>query len=255
MCKEIESAFENTTKIIFGKSLKGIRGYQKWLEREVRPGKKSHSALSKKEMYEPPLAFYRHVAGRAVKKEESPKLGQRKLKKEDAKKLTLDNAAKILNNVKYYSPEMNLGENIGNVACSLYGWAQYCFHTVSIVHSRLCGYTFWPRESEYLFGCDMAFSSRFCIKCYTSANLTRCFEVADSYSCSDSYYCHNCENLQHSMFCFNIKNKKYAIGNIEVGREKYMKIKQKLLQWLNEQLDKNKEVKQSIYSIGCKKVH
>ena len=54
------------------------------------------------------------------------------------------------------------------------------------------------------------------------------------------------------MFCFNIRNKKYAIGNVEVGREKYMQIKKILLAQLNEELSKKNEVSLSIYNLPDK---
>jgi hypothetical protein len=61
-------------------------------------------------------------------------------------------------------------------------------------------------------------------------------------------FCHNCENLQNSMFCFNTKNKNYAIGNVEVGREEYMRIKKMVLDEVNAELDKTGALKRSVFS-------
>ena len=89
----------------------------------------------------------------------------------------------------------------------------------------------------------------FCIKCYNSAKLSRCFEVDSSRDCSDCYFCHNCENVHDSMFCFNIKNKRYAIGNVEMPREDYIKIKGKVLAEICGELARDGEVRLSIYSL------
>jgi len=55
------------------------------------------------------------------------------------------------------------------------------------------------------------------------------------------------------MFCFNIKNKSYAIGNVEVGKEEYAKVKKMLLAEIGRRLEKDKKLKLDIYTIGAKK--
>ena len=55
------------------------------------------------------------------------------------------------------------------------------------------------------------------------------------------------------MFCFNTKNKRYAIGNAEVGKESFLKAKSALLAWLLSQLEKKGSVELDIYNLGCYK--
>jgi hypothetical protein len=52
------------------------------------------------------------------------------------------------------------------------------------------------------------------------------------------------------MFCFNTKSKRYAIANVEIGREKYLKIKQTVLGELVSKLEKNKSLGISIFNLG-----
>ena len=82
--------------------------------------------------------------------------------------------------------------------------------------------------------------------------LARCVEVDSSRSSSDCYFCHNVENCAECMFCFNVKAKRYAIGNVEVGKEKYMQIKKLVLAELAARLEKDKTLAISIYNIGAK---
>jgi len=98
---------------------------------------------------------------------------------------------------------------------------------------------------------EQAAGSSFCMKCYSSTKLTRCFEVNDSNACTDCYFCHNCENLTECMFCFNAKGKRYAIGNVEVGKEAYMKVKRLVQSQLAGELERTKGCKRDIYSIGA----
>jgi hypothetical protein len=97
----------------------------------------------------------------------------------------------------------------------------------------------------------MVYGCKFCIKVHSSTSLTRCFEVSDSHSCSDTYFSHNCENLQECMFCFNTKGKRYAIANREIGREKYMEIKKRILSQVHEELSSKKSLKYDIYTLGA----
>ena len=88
------------------------------------------------------------------------------------------------------------------------------------------------------------------INCYHSVKLTRCFEMDNCRDCADSMFCHNCEALSNCMFCFNIKSKRYAIGNVEVGREPFMRIKKMVLDELVSKLERDKKFDVSIYNLG-----
>jgi hypothetical protein len=113
-------------------------------------------------------------------------------------------------------------------------------------------YVWWPRTSEHLFGCAMMFDSSFCIHCYQSSKLSRCFEVDSSRDCSDCYFCHNCENVQNGIFCFNSKNLRYAVGNVEVGKEKFYKVKAMLLRSILPALESGRAPGIDIFNIACK---
>ncbi|MFH1285523.1 MAG: hypothetical protein ABIH99_02985, partial [Candidatus Micrarchaeota archaeon] len=106
-------------------------------------------------------------------------------------------------------------------------------------------------DSKYIFGSQRAVSSLFSMKCYNSNSLTRCFEVDASTKCSDSYFCHNCEGLSEAMFCFNAKAKRHAIGNAELPREKYAKVKNAVVEQIASELERKHELKWDIFNVGC----
>jgi hypothetical protein len=76
--------------------------------------------------------------------------------------------------------------------------------------------------------------------------------VLDSKSSADCYFCHNVENVRDSMFCFNARNLQYAIGNVEVGKEDYARIKKKVLDEVARKLETEKRFDLNIYNVGCK---
>ncbi|MFH1306047.1 MAG: hypothetical protein ABIH83_00115 [Candidatus Micrarchaeota archaeon] len=251
--KEIEDAFSAVTKTILGKSLSPIDDYNDWLTSNLREMPKHKSAISDREMYDPPLVFYKPVLPTEVKLDEAMEIGKKDIGKENALKINLHNASRLLKSILYSTPEREMGQNINNVECSMLIDSSHNYRVISFSHCKLCAYSFWPRQSEYLIGVDTVFSSKFCLKCYNSVNLTRCFETSHSSHCSDCYFCHNCDGLSDCMFCTNVKSMRYAIFNKQYPKEEYMKIKKIVLNEIAVKLEKNKTLDLNIFNIGCYK--
>ncbi|MEM2137800.1 MAG: hypothetical protein QW568_01815 [Candidatus Anstonellaceae archaeon] len=251
MGKEVQQAWSATTQVLFGKALGRLEDYEEWLKLNVPGMLASKSAISDKIVYIPNFIYYAETQKQAIKLEETDEWGKKHLEKAEAEGLSLSNAAGKLGSLKYFSPEVAMGFNVGLEECSVYFNSSYCFKTSAMVADKYCAYSMWPRNSEYIFGSSYVFSCSFCVKCYHSENLTRCFEVSNSSNCADCYFCHNCENVRDSMFCFNAKNLRHAIGNVELGKEQYAEIKKLLLSDLAKRLENNKGLKHSIYNIGC----
>jgi len=199
----------------------------------------------------PSVDFYRQLGDNIVTSDESLVLGERKISDAGLERLTLANARGVLESIKTTTPEIIYGRNIGTTESSCYGPTQYCHAVRFTWFCKYIAHSFWARNSEYLFGCsNVAGDSSFCIKCYSSTKLTRCFEVNDSNDCSDCYFCHNCEGLRDCMFCFNTKGKRYTIGNVEVGKDKYLEIKKLVQKEIAEELLKTGNCTYDIYTIG-----
>lgn len=248
---EIEEGFQTTTGILLGKKLPNLPAYRNWLLEYVGSTLRMKSAVSDKTVYAPDIPFFAAVKNRMVTLEESLEMGKKQVSAEDAKGLTLSNAAEKLAGIDYVTSDVMLGQNMDLRETSTCMHAQHCLEGYWNIYAKCDAYCAWPRETEYSFGCFYLFASKFCIKCYNSVALTRCFEVSDSNNCSDCYFCHNCEGLSNAMFCFNAKSLRYAIGNVEVGREKFMEIKNQLIGQVADELEKNKRLDLSIYNFGC----
>jgi hypothetical protein len=236
----IDGAFAKTTHLLFGKAYSPAEKYAAWLSRDMIVGITSgKSSVSGKPVFMgdfKPCGLY--PENRLVTFDESMKIGgMAKAGESEAADLSLATLPALLGKVGYMTPEfrMGVGENI--IECPVYEDASNCMRCYDATFSKYCAYCFWARDSEHLFGTSMAFSSSFCMKCYNSVRITRCFEVDSSSDCSGCYFCHNCENVHDSMFCFNVKNKRYAIGNVEVGPERLAAAKKMLLEWICRQLD------------------
>jgi predicted secreted protein len=53
------------------------------------------------------------------------------------------------------------------------------------------------------------------------------------------------------MFCFNVKNMRHGIGNAVYDPQKYKKVKDSILEQVMNELEEKKELKWSIFNIGC----
>lgn len=250
--KEIEKAFMKTTELLFGKGFSSIDDHAEWLIRDLERTMVSvKSRVSGKELYIPDIKPFTMLKDNLVSMEESLVLGKKTISEKDLEGLSLATAARILKPISTTSVDIIYGQNIGSEQCACYGPTVYCYRSSMTWYSNYTALSFWPKWCEHVFGSSNLQRSKFCIKCYSSANLTRCFEVSDSNDCSDCYYSHNLDNCSDCLFCFNLKNKRYAIGNVELSREDYLRVKAMLLEWVNQELNKNRSVPLSIFNLGC----
>ncbi|HIH23361.1 TPA: hypothetical protein HA238_06550 [Candidatus Micrarchaeota archaeon] len=251
--KKIDGEFVKTFEILFKKRpSKNIDEYAPWLSRHVRGFERCKSAASGSDVF---LARYGNYCdlpkNRLLTLDEAKGIGQTlKLTAEEVNGISFKNIGKTIGKIAFFNTDIQDGQNANNFECTITIDAFNCHRSVCSVYSKFCAYSFWPRSSQHIFGGDTVFDSAFCINSYNSVNLQRCVEMDGCNSCSDSYFCHNCENLQNSMFCFNTKNKRYAIGNAELERENYTKIKEGILEQICQELEKSGKSKYDIFSLG-----
>jgi hypothetical protein len=251
----IEAAFSNTSKLVMGKRLSRIDDYSAWLKSHVLKMEVGKSIISGKPML---LADYSNYLlyprNRLVTRLEAEFIGDHiRLDGPDAEKLSFSSISEGISKIAYLSPEFFFGDNINVIECSTQYQSMDSYRSPGVSFSKNTAYSFWPRTADCIFGSSMAFESFYCVHCYYSENLNRCFEVDSSKSCSDSYFLHNCENVRDSMFCFNAKNLNNAIGNAQMPPEQYRKIKSSIVAQLAGELEKKKDLKWDIFNVGAAK--
>jgi hypothetical protein len=252
--RPIEEAFSSTSKIVLGVRLEGLDAYAPWLTRHIEKGERRKSVLSGRGIFVGTYAKYGQIPpSRTVTEDEALRLSAPSKKPEEMAKISLANAHGLIADVAYFHLDYHAFTNRNIIDCMAYAYSSNAFNCFPCVEIKDSAYNFWPRSSERLFGCGVMFDSQFCINCHQSVKLSRCFEVDSSRDCSDCYFCHNIENCQNCMFCFNVKNLRYAIGNAEVGREKFAEAKEALLKRVGGRLQKEKDFPLDIFNLGCRK--
>jgi len=255
----MEKAFSHTSSLLLGRELGGMDSYESFLTRHVRPRLVFKSPLSGKKAYlssyMAKLAQANPIGSSFVTEDELVEVGKISIPKGAVEKIRLDAHAlsQILHPIAFCAMCDVIGNTRNLIDCALIGHASDCYRTDAAVYAKKCGYSFWPRESEHIFGSWTVWESSFCMRSYLSKKLTRCFEADTCESCSDLYYSHNCENVNDSMFCFNTKNKRFAIGNAEMPRQQYMIIKQSIISQVAGELESKHDVKWDIFRLAGRK--
>ncbi|HQT44477.1 MAG TPA: hypothetical protein PLO51_00710, partial [Candidatus Micrarchaeota archaeon] len=248
----VEQAFGTASKLILGIELKGLDRHGKWLEKNGRKVRRLRSMVSGREIVTADyIPFSTYPKDRHVTLEESLKLASLvSFDDSEIDKISFANMGEHIRKIAFFVTEMRRNKNENVMFTALANTSQNVYKGGLYSYARYCAMSFWPRKAEYIFGSNTVFNSKFCIRCYFSNNLSRCFEVDSSTNCSDSYYLHNCENVHESMFCFNAKNLRHAIGNVEVGKENFQMAKKILLGHLARELDKKNDAGLTIFDIG-----
>jgi hypothetical protein len=245
----IDLAFKKTCNILFGHEIGPLQQYEKFLSKRIGEIER-HKSVFGNETTLPPMFFYAHLPrGRLLNAQEAEVAG--KISMDEEKLNGLGTLLQNLGKIALYPSELRLGENRNLIETPFAIDAVSAYKCPNISYSKNCGCSF-ANNCESVFGCYRSVYSTFCIRCFFATGLTRCSECDACEKCSDCYFCHNCENLQDCILCFNAKNLRYAIGNAEVGKEKYLEFKARLQGWSALSLEREKDLKHDIFNIGSK---
>ena len=250
--ERVQGVFSDTFKLILGKEHGDMELFGGWLTHDIMRCEQAVSSASGL-----PIAVWAYAnymtfpKKRLLSLEESELLGEMlAIPKESAREITFCNAAKKISPIAYFSPEWHVGVEKNVIESPLNIRSADIYKCVLAVESKSCAFSYVPRNSENSFGSYLARLSSFTIRCLKSAKLRRCFECDSCRDCSDLLFCHNCESCNDCMFCFNAKNLRYAIGNCEMPREEYLKVKARILDEVNSELSGKKGLSATILSLS-----
>ncbi|SRR3989339_354378 len=252
MLKEVDDAYRETCRILFGMETGSLKEIEEWMKTGVPLPSPVKSAITGKEVWitPPPILMNQGFdKSRIVSFDESDKITT-PFNSNELNDIELKKMKKILKPVAYYIGNFRYG-NYRNVENSSGGGAgqniYYCddaFHGIKNV-----AYCSSVIQCQYTFGSFHSPYSSFCIHIYHSAKLTRCFEMDGCTDCMDSMFCHNSEGLRDCLFCFNAKNLQYAVGNVVVGKAEYERIKKILVEYIVNELKEKKKLGIGIYNL------
>jgi len=249
---QIENAFQSTTKLIFGKALLDFQFYEEWITKRIPKISEYSSSLSNAKTYMPEHYFFKEIPREKLAAFEDLKKTSAQKVSSTSLDLPFKDFLKEVSKISSFIPDFAEGNNMNISETTVYMDSLNLFRCFDMFWCKNSAYTF-SAFGEGLFGCYRIVNSKFLIHCYNIENVTASFEMDNARNCSNSLFCHNVENVHESMFCFNTKSKRYAIGNVEVGREKYLEFRNLFTAKLLPELKSKKNLELDIYNLLNKK--
>lgn len=248
---KVEEGFRSTCRIVLGHEHHDIRKYGAGMLKRVLPIKKVKGAFGNPS-YKVGLPTMRDIpADRLVSLEESKKCAQMQISIAQNEQPSLQQTALRASKIAYFAVEFIDGQNINCTDTPDVFTGSNIYKCWDSTNSKTSAYASAAIESEYIFGGYLRMlHSAFCINCFDSTKLKNSFEVDSTYSSSNAYFCHNCENVQNAIFCFNAKALNYAVLNQQVSKEEFERIRKMLLDYVNRELGEKGECGATIFCIG-----
>lgn len=240
----------DTTALLFGRALCGIEDYEEWLFGNMPKRRMVVSRDNKKKILLPGYSIPKRIPQeRIISQDFLSEAGKMKIERfpQDIRSL-----GREVSSIALFSGESMEGRSLNNLESNFFLNLSSSYRTLDCFFAKNCGCEIYSSFTENSFGCFLALYSNFVVNCYYSTNLSACFEMDGCRDCNGSMFCHNCEGLRDCMFCFNTRSKRYAVGNLEVGRQKYLGIKGELQRRMLDELEGKKSLELSIYNVLCR---
>lgn len=249
--KEVEDAFAKTTRLVLGKEYKGVEKFGPWLGPRAFGFQKIIGAKGTP-TYRSDFPILMKTPGqRILKLQEALATAGEHIDLEEGESPGLEELAKRTGKKVFFTFEFIDGVAVKMVDSPASFNGSYGYRCVDLTESSYAAFSSAVTGgSKYVFGGGMrVLASEFVLNCFDPINLSTSFEADGVMKSGGCYFCHNCENVQDALFCFNAKGLKNAVGNQEVGREEFLRIKKILLDYVNSELQKKQKLEFGIFDI------
>jgi len=250
---QVNNAWKKTCKIVLGEEIGELKDYEEYLK-----GFFPTETVKKKSYLSGKDVIISTFSGKDVYGKNARFISQDEIKQEAIDPLTInqikdiDSIIQAISEKWAYTGNIILGESqfVGS-SCNIIN-SSYVYGSYEISDSYYVGYSSRLRkQSRYCFGVAGPLNEFVIIG--MSLNTKRSLEALYIVNGSDIYYSFNCNGCSDLMFSFNLRNKRNCIGNLQLTKEKYKELKNKLLYEIREELKRNKKLPHLIELVSGKK--
>lgn len=246
----LEEAFRRTAVLVLGSELGDVKNHEKFLSTHTPEIRSIRSPFGNVCCYSDYFLGRNMQKERMISTEEAAIASKAHISVEPG-----DNAKSIMEKagaIAFFSAETSEGQSGNNSETPVEYNAHDNYRVAVSAFSRRSAYCAHIQYCDAIFGSGMLMvDCSFCIRCHNCVKVTCSMDMDSCTACARSMFCHNCENVNDSLFCFNTKNKTYAVGNVEVGRENYLKIRKMVIDAILRQIEKNGVLGIDVCSLGC----
>ena len=235
---KLDDSFKSTCRVLFGTEVGALEGFRPYLLGMVDSPALAASALSGKTVHLS-RPYYSKSARFVDVSEASTPAGAGVLSINDIK--DIDSALSALSEKMAYCGNKNLGRSMEITASDMCQDSMYVLSSQNVIESKHVAYCNGIRQSENTYGCQLGGEVGFSMHSQVFFYSRRCFDAYLCVKSSDLYSCFNCKNSFDAMFCFNQNSARNAIGNLQLPKEKYLKLKKKLLAEIAAELQAKKK--------------
>lgn len=88
------------------------------------------------------------------------------------------------------------------------------------------------QQSEFIIAGQRSTASSFCVRLEDSKECSNSFGISWSGKITNSFFLHDCSDMQDSMFCSHMSGKRFCIANMQFEEAEYMQLRQQVIQWI-----------------------
>lgn len=247
--ERLNEEWKKTSKILFGREAGDLREYEEWLLRSKQPMLSLKSGVSGKEVVFP-SDDYPENAKAASYEEASAGAGFQPLDVNQIK--DIDSLMDAFREQIRYSGNIVLGNSSFVEKSSSVSDSFYVYSSARVHNSKYVACSTIAKSCGNIFGCNVTSFSNYAVRCHQQGKGARNFEVNLAWLSSDCYYSYNVMGCTDCIFSFNLRNKRHAIGNLALAREKYLSVKSRLMEQIADELERKKRAPSLVEIInGC----
>jgi len=248
--EKINSDFKKTCKILFGQEIGELPEFAPYLKEGMFPYTIARSLASGKEVmlsgpYYPKDAMF--ISQEEVALQKFAPLSINDIKDIDSLFAAASERAAYCGN-KVFGTCLDVSE-VDN--CSDCMGVHHSHDIYSVKNAAYCSN---GRLSDSLYGVSGFCRSHQCIRGAWCAGpglgASRCFETYGSVGISGAYYAFNCSGCSDVMFSFNLRGRNHCIGNLELTKERYSSLKEKLVAEIAQKLRRDKKIFSIVDLVG-----
>ncbi|MCK4319873.1 hypothetical protein KAW38_04865 [Candidatus Micrarchaeota archaeon] len=237
--EKVNNVWKSTCRIIFGEEIGELKEYEKWLSEYREPFLKKKSAISGKDVYCSNTQYCGDAKFISLNEIDFNKKFE-PLSINEVK--DIDSIVEGLQERFHYCGNIKLGNSQFVERSSNVFNSNYVSSSTTIFDSNYISNSSRIRVSKTLFGCYFVGESNSNIRIYSGWRLSRSFESYEACEGNDVIYSANVVGCSECMFSIGLRGKKYVIGNRELEKDTYAKIKEKLIGEIKDELEKEKRI-------------
>ncbi len=154
----------------------------------------------------------------------------------------MDSMVEAISERACYAGNIVLGNSSNVVRSHRVVNTNYALECQDIYDGKYVAYSSSMRYPEYFFGGGVGGNAQFCIKTQENFRMARCMETIHVNVASDCYFSASLENCSDCMFSFNQQSQHFLIGNLQLQKDAYVALRDKLLAEIRDTLQRDKSV-------------